>query len=420
MDTFPAIRASRVCSCALWIISEYCTRSAEEIAAAVEMIKSCLGPLPLFREREEGEEAEAEAPTSLPIPIQMAAARPAVLADGSYATQTALPGSEAGGLGAGASAAAAAAAAAAPNLRALLLGGDFFLGAVIAATLTKLVLRLRALRALPPASLNRLAADVMALIAAMLRLAEAGPAAAAGTPPMDADSRDRMAGCLRALAAPGDEGLERVWLEDCRAAFATLITDKQQREAAEAKQEVRQWQRWGGIGVARTRGWLARGQVQELSSPAHPTSSSFFCCAPARCLPPTHPPTHCRAQKAKAVAQPDELIDFHHLKMRKGLSKVEVEDRCGGGGAPGGSGAAPASSAWEAAVATPCPHSSRPALQRCLRPGARHGPGGRRRRRLQPPEQDCAADRLLRPHLRRGLRHGCALLAGGAGRGWLG
>ena len=32
-------------------------------------------------------------------------------------------------------------------------------------------------------------------------------------------------------------------------------------------------------------------------------------------------------QKAKAVAQPDELIDFHHLKMRKGLSKVEVEDR---------------------------------------------------------------------------------------------
>ena len=26
------------------------------------------------------------------------------------------------------------------------------------------------------------------------------------------------------------------------------------------------------------------------------------------------------------MAQPDELIDFHHLKMRKGLSKVELED----------------------------------------------------------------------------------------------
>ena len=37
-------------------------------------------------------------------------------------------------------------------------------------------------------------------------------------------------------------------------------------------------------------------------------------------------PVCARPQKAKSVAQPDELIDFHHLKMRKGLSKVEIED----------------------------------------------------------------------------------------------
>lgn len=80
----------------------------------MEMIKTCLGPLPLFKEREEGEGGEEEAPTSLPIPIQLAAARPAVLADGSYATQTALPGGEAAGAG---GAAAAAAAANVPNLR---------------------------------------------------------------------------------------------------------------------------------------------------------------------------------------------------------------------------------------------------------------------------------------------------------------
>lgn len=77
------------------------------------MIKTCLGPLPLFKEREEGEGGEEAAPTSLPIPIQMAAARPAVLADGSYATQTALPGGEAAAAGG----AAAAAAANVPNLR---------------------------------------------------------------------------------------------------------------------------------------------------------------------------------------------------------------------------------------------------------------------------------------------------------------
>lgn len=339
MDSFPAIRASRVCSCALWIISEYCTRSAEEIAGAVEMIKGCLGPLPLFREREEGEEGEEEAPTSLPIPIQMAAARPAVLADGSYATQTALPGGEAALAGSGA---AAAAAASAPNLRALLLGGDFFLGAVIAATLTKLVLRLRALRGLPPSSLNRLAADVMACIAAMMRLGESGSAAAAGVQPLDADSRDRMAACLRTLAG-ADEGLERVWLEECRASFATLIADKQQREAAEAKQEVRL--AWGlgarvGSGGGQLTGEVTFGGGQTHLLPATAGTVQLVCIASAATAAvapvsallaprPTTPPLFSCEQKSKAVAQPDELIDFHHLKMRKGLSKVEIEDRCG-------------------------------------------------------------------------------------------
>lgn len=99
------------------------------------------------------------------------------------------------------------------------------------------MLRLRALRALPAAQLNRLTADVMAQIAAVLRLGESSGALAAGCPPLDADSRDRMAACLRALAGV-DEGLEHAWLQGCRDAFAQLITDKQQREAAEAKQEV--------------------------------------------------------------------------------------------------------------------------------------------------------------------------------------
>jgi hypothetical protein len=50
--------------------------------------------------------------------------RPAVLPDGSYASQTALADNFAG--------AAALGASAAPNLRTLLLAGDFFLGAVVA------------------------------------------------------------------------------------------------------------------------------------------------------------------------------------------------------------------------------------------------------------------------------------------------
>ena len=32
------------------------------------------------------------------------------------------------------------------------------------------------------------------------------------------------------------------------------------------------------------------------------------------------------AQVARTAAQPDELIDFHHLKARKGMSQLEIED----------------------------------------------------------------------------------------------
>eukprot|EP00887_Chlorella_sp_A99_P002075 scaffold21.g2075.t1 len=255
LDTFPSIRASRVATCTLWIMAEYCA-SPEEVAGALEAIRAGLGPLPFFRERtEEEQEAEAAA-ASVPALIQKA--RPAVLADGSYATQTALPGEPL-------PSAAAASAANAPNLRALLLGGDFFLGAVVASAFAKLALRLRATGGMPAPALNRLAVELMALVVGILRLGES-PAV---PHPLDADSRDRMAACLRILAGAGGEGeLAAVWLDAPRAAFAGLIADKQRREAAEARQE-----------------------------------------------------------KAKRVAQPDELIDFHHLKMRRGMSQLELEDQ---------------------------------------------------------------------------------------------
>jgi coatomer subunit beta len=76
------------------------------------------------------------------------------------------------------------------NRRSLLLGGDYFLGAVIAATFTKLVLRLRQLRALPALMLNRVAADLMLYIVGILRLGDSH----VSQHPVDADSVDRIAG----------------------------------------------------------------------------------------------------------------------------------------------------------------------------------------------------------------------------------
>jgi hypothetical protein len=68
---------------------------------------------------------------------------------------------------------------------------------VVAASLTKLVLRLGGL-GVPRAAVHRASASAMLAIVAMLRLGES----AALPTPLDDDSRDRMGSCIKVLAAP--------------------------------------------------------------------------------------------------------------------------------------------------------------------------------------------------------------------------
>ncbi|GFR51084.1 hypothetical protein Agub_g13410 [Astrephomene gubernaculifera] len=260
---FYQIRSSRVVSCALWIMGEYCA-STPEILAALATLKESLGPVPFLVEGAEGEEAAAGgsaggAPggSSSAGPAAVGSKRPAVLADGTYATQVAvaeLPS---------AASAPATGAGSGPNLRTLLLAGDFFLGGVVAGTQVKLLLRLAGLKEVPAAQLNARFAEAMQYVVAALRL---GESAGATPTPMDADSRDRMMLCLRVLAGQ-DSWSNSVWLEDCRRAFSSLTSEKQREISARTARE-----------------------------------------------------------EARAAVQPDDLIDFQVLKNRKGLSQLEVED----------------------------------------------------------------------------------------------
>lgn len=100
-------------------------------------------------------------------------------------------------------------------------GGDFFLGGVIAGTLTKLMLRLRATGSIPGAALNKASAEAMLVIVSMLRLGDSSSLPC----PLDDDSRVRMLQCLQMLARPDEElvkvcgvgrrqvgeGLEQAW-----------------------------------------------------------------------------------------------------------------------------------------------------------------------------------------------------------------
>lgn len=254
LDTFYQIRAARVCSCALWIIGEYCL-SLSEVENGITTIKQCLGDLPFFSVSEEGEASDSSKKVQQVNATTVSSRRPAVLADGTYATQSAAsetafspPTLVQGSLSPG-------------NLRSLLLTGDFFLGAVVACTLTKLVLRLEEVQP-SKAEVNKVSSQALLIMVSMLQLGQSSVL----PHPIDNDSYDRIVLCIRLLCNTGDD-IRKIWLQSCRQSYVKMLADKQLRETEEIK-----------------------------------------------------------AKALISYAQPDDLIDFYHLKSRKGMSQLELED----------------------------------------------------------------------------------------------
>ncbi|OAY68008.1 Coatomer subunit beta-1 [Ananas comosus] len=256
IDTFYQIRASRVCSCALWILGEY-SLSLSEVESAISAIKQSLGDLPFYTAAEEGDAADS---SKKPQPVSSAATvssrRPVILADGTYATQSA-----ASELATSAPAVVPGLLASTANLRSLILSGDFFLAAVVACTLTKLVLRLEEVQP-SKAEVNKACTGALLIMVSILQLGQSSYL----PHPIDNDSFDRIILCIRLLCNTGDE-VRKVWLQSCRQSFAKMLAEKQFRETEEIK---------------------AKAQISH--------------------------------------AQPDDLIDFYHLKSRKGMTQLELED----------------------------------------------------------------------------------------------
>jgi len=251
-DIFPQIRASRVCACSLWILGEY-SNSVEEVEAALETMKECVGPLPFFVVDEEdgGFKIDmAEIHTSVGGG-GTSSSGPKILADGSYATVSATTMSQ------------PTTFTSSPNLRALVLNCDYFLGAIIASTYTKLVLKLRK-AGLPASQFHKHSAESMLYMVSLLRLSDSGVVSHS----IDSDSKDKVNICLNILSDPSTEqDVIDTLLSDCRASFATMIAEKHESDS------------------------------QELKS-----------------------------KNALPAVQPDDLIDFYHLKNTKGMSQIEIED----------------------------------------------------------------------------------------------
>lgn len=139
ISTLPEIKSGKVFRGVLWILGEYVER-IPDIQGTMREIRKVLGEIPILaseqrllddsteEDAEGGEDKEKEKGKA------EGGGRPRVLADGTYATETAYTSTSSARL-------EAVKAAAKPPLRTLILAGDFFTGTVLATALTKLVLR---------------------------------------------------------------------------------------------------------------------------------------------------------------------------------------------------------------------------------------------------------------------------------------
>ncbi|KAM0751934.1 Coatomer, beta subunit [Meredithblackwellia eburnea MCA 4105] len=226
LSTFSEIKSGKVFRGALWIVGEY-GATVEDIKDAMRQIRAVLGEVPILASEQRlldqaeaenspaaGEGEEQQQPTMT--------TKTRVLADGTYATETVFSTpSNAANL-------EAVKAAAKPPLRALILGGDFYTGSVLASSLTKLVMRFAGLSS-DERAVNELRAEAMLMMTSIIRVGQSQFASV----PIDEDAQERITNCLQSLAELGVEtgGVKEVFLHDTQAAYAKMVAHEEKKAA---------------------------------------------------------------------------------------------------------------------------------------------------------------------------------------------
>ncbi|KAI6019281.1 coatomer beta subunit appendage platform-domain-containing protein, partial [Pisolithus microcarpus] len=209
-NTLMNMRSGKVFRGVLWILGEYMEK--------LDVIDMILILAAESREEEGNPQTDEECDEG--NFSGTGAGRPRVLADGTYATETAFSVS---------STHTESSKTAKPPLRALILGGDFFTGAVLAIALTKLLqyYKLTSNRS----KANSVRAEAMLTMMSIIGVGQSKFV----TVPIDEDSNERILGCIQSLSQPNDcQEVNEIFLMDSRAAYAQML-GAQEKHAAEKK-----------------------------------------------------------------------------------------------------------------------------------------------------------------------------------------
>ena len=103
------------------------------------------------------------------------------------------------------------------------MGGDYFLGAVLATSLTKLVLRAQKIGK-DQTLVNQLRAEAMLIMTGVINVGQSKFV----TVPIDEDSYDRILTCLRVLGG-ADGSVHDVFMKHCREVYSQLMKNEEVR-----------------------------------------------------------------------------------------------------------------------------------------------------------------------------------------------
>ena len=230
ISTLAEINSGLVYRGVLWIIGEY-SEDVPSIVSAFQEFRKLIGEIPILSSeqrfldetsKEDGEEKEAAPATS--------GNKPRILADGTYATETAFTSVSNARL-------EAVRAAAKPPLRsnqiscqpllsflqifsALFLRGDFYIGSILASALTKLVIRCAEISQ-DKQQVNSLRAEAMLTMVSVIRVGQSQFV-------IDEDSNERIINCIQTLSdLDKQSAIQEVFLKDTKAAFSKMILSQE-------------------------------------------------------------------------------------------------------------------------------------------------------------------------------------------------
>lgn len=213
LECFGDIKSVKVHRAALWILGEYAT-STSDIEAVVKQIHQTLGEGPLLEAEQRLVAGEVpEENNTTPATPQTSTL---VTSDGTYATQSAFNTVQKSNK------------EQRPPLRQYMMDGDFFIGAALGTTLTKLALRYGV--QVSVVKRNKFDAEIMLIIAGIIHLGKSG----LPTKAITNDDRDRLLFCLRVLSDRGST-IIKIFNEQCRTALNEMLLAKELEDISTQK-----------------------------------------------------------------------------------------------------------------------------------------------------------------------------------------